>query len=114
MQSLAREEHVVFRALADGLRALPGVRIYEPSADCPRHPTIAFTVAGRAADDVAAELGSKAAVFLSHGNFYAATAVAKVAPESLARGGVLRAGVAAYTTQDEVERLLAAVAGVRA
>jgi cysteine desulfurase family protein (TIGR01976 family) len=110
MMRLGREEEVVFRALVDGLRDIPNVRLYEPPPDAPRHPTVAFTVDGIAANDVAARLSDEHAVFVSHGNFYAATAVAVVAPETAPRGGLVRAGLGIYTTPEEADRLVAAVA----
>ena len=113
MTALADEERATFATLVAELRALPNVTLYEPSEDVPRHPTVAFTVAGVDAAAVATRLGS-AALFVSHGNFYAATAVAKVAPAAAASGGVVRAGIGAYTTPDEVERLVRAIASVRA
>jgi selenocysteine lyase/cysteine desulfurase len=45
-------------------------------------------------------------VFVSHGDFYATT-VARIYGRE--RDGFVRAGCAAYTTADEVERLLEAV-----
>ncbi len=114
MSRLAREEAGAFTALVAGLRALPHVRLYEPPPGVPRHPTIAFTVAGYRARDVSTQLSDEHALFVSHGNFYAATAVAKVAPEADADGGVVRAGLGIYTLEAEVERLIAAVATLAA
>jgi selenocysteine lyase/cysteine desulfurase len=48
-------------------------------------------------------------LFLSHGDFYALT-VARVLGHE--RDGLVRAGCAAYTTADEVARLVEAVAGI--
>ncbi len=113
MQALALAEEPVFRELLVGLRALPHVTLYEPAPDVPRHPTLAFTVQDLTADAVAAQLSSQDAIFVSHGNFYAATAVAAVVPHAASQGGVVRAGVSMYTTLDEVRRLVDAVARLR-
>lgn len=110
MTQLVHEEDTVFAALVAGLRALPNVRLYEPPPDSPRHPTIAFTVAGLAANDVSARLSDDFGVFVSHGDFYASTAVATVAPEAKASGGLVRAGLGIYSTREEVDRLIRAVA----
>jgi selenocysteine lyase/cysteine desulfurase len=48
------------------------------------------------------------AVFVSTGDFYATTVVSRYGLAS--RGGLVRAGCAAYTTAGEVDRLLEAVA----
>jgi selenocysteine lyase/cysteine desulfurase len=47
-------------------------------------------------------------VFVSSGDFYATTVVARYG--LAARGGLVRAGCAAYTTEDEVDRLVEGVA----
>jgi cysteine desulfurase family protein (TIGR01976 family) len=113
MTRLAGQEEAAFNRLIEGLRALPNVRLYEPPPDVARHPTVAFTVDGMPSYDVAADLSEKHAVFISHGNFYAATAVAKIAPEANASGGVVRAGLAIYSTPADVDRLLRGVAALR-
>jgi cysteine desulfurase family protein (TIGR01976 family) len=101
----ARAEEQVAR-LWVGLGDIPGVTRYGPAPGQPRTPTVAFTVAGRTARDVAAHLSSKHGVFVSHGSFYAAHV-----PEDLGvADGLVRAGCACYTTVDEVDRLLAGVA----
>jgi cysteine desulfurase family protein (TIGR01976 family) len=97
-------------ALADrlwtGLASIPGVTLYGPPPGRPRTPTIAFTVAGRPAPEVARALAARA-VFVSHGDFYAATVVERL---GLGEDGLVRAGCACYTTEEEVDRL---VAGIR-
>ncbi|MBC5801153.1 MAG: cysteine desulfurase-like protein [Candidatus Eremiobacteraeota bacterium] len=105
--ALAHDEELLFRALTAGLRALPNVTLYEPPAGKPCHPTLAFSVHGRSARDVAAHLSTTHGIFVSHGDFYAATAVRTVAPD--AADGVVRAGISIYTTSDEVGRLVDAV-----
>ena len=92
--------------LYQGLSAVRGVRIYGPALDTPRTPTVAFTVAGFSAGDVAARLAEEA-VFLSSGDFYAAGVVARF---GLVREGLVRAGCACYTTAEEVDRLVEGVA----
>jgi selenocysteine lyase/cysteine desulfurase len=93
--------------LLAGLNATEGVRVYGPPRSAPRTPTVAFTVAGRSADEVADALAEEA-VFVSTGDFYAAGVVRRygLGPG----GGLVRAGCAAYTTADEVDRLLEGVA----
>ncbi|HEY0766906.1 MAG TPA: cysteine desulfurase-like protein [Steroidobacteraceae bacterium] len=91
--------------LWDGLRAIPGVELYGVAPGGARTPTLSFTLAGRDAGDVATALAGRG-VFVSHGDFYAAT-VARVLGHE--RDGFVRAGCAAYTTADEVERLIAGV-----
>jgi selenocysteine lyase/cysteine desulfurase len=48
-------------------------------------------------------------IFVSHGDFYASTVVRVLGHE---RDGLVRAGCAAYTTAEEVERLVEGVRGL--
>jgi selenocysteine lyase/cysteine desulfurase len=91
--------------LWDGLAAIDGVTLYGPPPGRPRTPTVAFTLAGRRSEDVARAL-ARSAVYVSNGDFYATTIVERL---GLAEEGLVRAGCACYTTEDEVERLVAAV-----
>ena len=59
----------------------------------------------RPSDEVARELVSRG-LFLSNGDFYATTVVERLGH---AADGVVRAGCACYTTEEEVERLVQAV-----
>jgi cysteine desulfurase family protein (TIGR01976 family) len=104
---LHRRGQALLERLLRGLGEIDGVRVYGPAASAPRTPTAAFTVGDRPADQVADALADEA-VFVSTGDFYATTVVQRygLAP----RGGLVRAGCAAYTTPDEVDRLLAGVA----
>ena len=90
----------------DGLSEVEGVRLYGPPPDAVRTPTVAFTVRGVKSTDVARRLAARG-VFVSHGDFYAATVVERL---GLGEEGLVRAGCACYTNEGEVERL---VAGVR-
>jgi cysteine desulfurase family protein (TIGR01976 family) len=107
-QALHADEMAMFRRLWDGLGAIPGVTRYGPGPDRPRTPTVSFTVDGVKSDDVAKALAEKA-LFVSNGDFYATTVV-----RLLGHGddGLVRIGVACYTTMEEIERLLAGVAEV--
>ena len=110
----ARDEAALFATLVDGLRATAGVTVFAPPAGTPRQPTVAFDVAGISADIVSRRLSDDFGIFVSHGDFYASTAVATVAPELARDAGLVRAGVALYTTAEDVARLVAAVTALRA
>jgi cysteine desulfurase family protein (TIGR01976 family) len=87
-----------------GLEAIRGVRLYGVAPGSPRTPTVAFTVAGRTPDQVAEHLAQRA-VFVSSGDFYATTVVERLG----LKDGLVRAGCACYTTEDEVDRLIEGV-----
>jgi cysteine desulfurase family protein (TIGR01976 family) len=92
-----------------GLGEIPGVTRYGPPPGRPRTPTVSFTVAGRSSAQVATALAAEG-VFVSNGDFYATTVVERL---GLAAEGLVRAGCACYTTEDEVDRLLAGAARLR-
>jgi cysteine desulfurase family protein (TIGR01976 family) len=91
--------------LHDALSGIDRVTVYGPPPDSPRTPTVAFVVRDRPSDEVARELVSRG-LFLSNGDFYATTIVARLGH---ARDGVVRAGCACYTSEAEVDRLIAGV-----
>ncbi|MEA2162718.1 MAG: hypothetical protein QOK37_845 [Thermoanaerobaculia bacterium] len=95
------------RILWDGLTSLPKVHVYGPTPDRPRTPTIAFTIDGIHPDDIARHLASQA-MFASNGDFYALTCIERLGCPD----GVVRIGCAAYTTDDEVQRLVEEVSRI--
>ena len=93
------------RRLWEGLSSIDRVRLYGPTPDLPRTPTVSFTVDGIASSDVARRLATRG-LFLSHGDFYAATVTERL---GLGEEGLVRAGCACYTTPAEIERLIEGV-----
>ncbi|MET0623758.1 MAG: cysteine desulfurase-like protein [Pyrinomonadaceae bacterium] len=93
------------KLLWEGLSGVEGVKLYGPGPGEPRTPTIAFTVEGVTSTEVARRLAARG-VFVSHGDFYAATVVERL---GLRPEGLVRAGCACYTTREEVGRLVAGV-----
>jgi len=93
--------------LWSGLSSIRGVRLYGPPPSEPRTPTISFTVDGMTGEEVSRALAARA-LFASHGDFYAQTVVERLGVEAL-----VRVGCACYTTDEEIDRLLAAVEGLR-
>jgi selenocysteine lyase/cysteine desulfurase len=94
--------------LWQGLSETKGVRLYGPPPGAPRTPTVAFTVEGVASTSVAQQLAARG-LFLSHGDFYAATIVERL---GLGVEGLVRAGCACYTTQEEIDRLIRGVSEI--
>jgi cysteine desulfurase family protein (TIGR01976 family) len=107
LAELGRRGQELVRRLWAGLGEIPGVRLYGPPPGFPRTPTVAFTVAGGSPDQTARWLGERG-VFVSSGDFYAATVVQRL---GLA-GGLVRAGCACYTTIEEVDRLIQGVRSI--
>jgi cysteine desulfurase family protein (TIGR01976 family) len=93
----------LFDRLWRSLSSISQVSLYGPPPDSPRTPTLAFTIEGCSSTDAARFLASKG-LFLSHGDFYAWTVVQRLGVE-----GLIRAGCACYTTEEEIDRLIAGV-----
>ena len=110
MSGLHARGDALLARLWNGLTAIRGVRCYGPPPGRPRTPTVSFVVAGVPSTEVARSLAQEG-VFVSNGDFYATTVVERLGH---AREGLVRAGCASYTTEDEVDRLLEAVRGVAA
>jgi cysteine desulfurase family protein (TIGR01976 family) len=91
--------------LWSGLASLERVRLYGRPPGEPRTPTVAFTVRGTGSEAVARALAAQG-LFVSHGDFYAATVVERL---GLGADGLVRAGCACYTSEDEIDRLIDAV-----
>ncbi len=91
--------------LWNGLEAMDGVQVFGPTPDQPRTPTISFVVEDINSEAVAQKLAEDG-VFVSHGDFYATTAIARLGQSE---HGVVRAGCACYTTEEEIDRLLEGV-----
>jgi cysteine desulfurase family protein (TIGR01976 family) len=95
------------KQLWDGLEAIPAVTIYGAPPEAQRTPTVSFTLKNVPSSKVAAALAERG-VFVSHGDFYAATIIQRL---GVGDEGLVRVGCACYTTSQEIFRL---VEGVRA
>jgi cysteine desulfurase family protein (TIGR01976 family) len=101
MSGLHSRGEALFERLWSGLNGINGVRCYGPPPGRPRTPTVSFTVAGVSSTDVARLLVSDG-IFASNGNFYATTVMERLGHSQT---GVVRAGCACYTTDEEIDRL---------
>lgn len=91
--------------LWNGLNDIEGIRVYGPGLDARRTSLVSFTVGDIPSEDVSKFLAARG-MFLSHGDFYAATVVERL---GVAEQGLVRIGCSAYTTSEEIERLIDAV-----
>jgi len=102
LAALDARGHALVTQMWEGITNIPGVRVFGPTPAERRTPTVSFVVRGVASAEVSAHL-AKLGVFVSHGNFYAATVVERLGFKD---EGVVRAGCACYTTSAEVARLI--------
>jgi cysteine desulfurase family protein (TIGR01976 family) len=105
MSGLQGRGDALFMRLWGGLNAITGVNCYGPHPGHLRTATVSFRVEGVSSAEVARALADHA-VFVSNGNFYATTVMERLGH---AKDGAVRAGCACYTTESEVDRLVAAV-----
>ncbi len=103
MEAMERYEQPLAEKMLDELSSIRRVRVYGPPRDYPRTSTISFTVEGINAGRVAAELGQKG-LFVWDGHFYAIRLVEKLGLDQC--GGLVRAGLCPYNTEEEIDRLL--------
>jgi selenocysteine lyase/cysteine desulfurase len=89
-----------------GLSEIEGVRLFGPHWDTLRTSLVSFTVGDHPSREVSKFLADRG-VFVSHGNFYAATVVERL---GVSGQGLVRAGCSVYTSEQEMNRL---VDGVR-
>lgn len=102
-EALHGHEAALFGVLVDGLAEIPGVR--RIGAPPSRTPTVLFRIDGISSDAAAVRLGERE-ISVGAGLFYAYEAAGWAT--ALEDGGI-RAGLAPYTTVDDVNRLLRGV-----
>ena len=106
MEAIEAYEDPMARWAREQLRAIPGVKVFAASDEVRKTPTIAFRVAGRTPREVC-QHALKRGLYIASGDFYASTlAMVLGIRES---GSFVRAGLAPYTTREEVESLVASV-----
>jgi selenocysteine lyase/cysteine desulfurase len=123
-------DQAIARSLRCGLASIPGVRLLGPSLDAATLPVAAFTVRGVPHALVAARLAAEEAIGVRHGCFCAHPYLMRLLGlsreeiqryrDQVRRGdrsampGAVRASAGINTTEDDVRRLVAAVARVAA
>ncbi|HET7579392.1 MAG TPA: cysteine desulfurase-like protein [Bacillales bacterium] len=93
--------------LREGLRKIDRVHLYDPSSRA-KTPTVSFRIEGEEPEAVCRYLVEEHGIFIASGDFYASTLAEKLA--IAARGGWIRAGLAPYNTEEEIDRLIQGVA----
>ena len=113
MSAIRAYELDLYRYLAAGLDAIPGIRIVglTAAADMGRRtPTAAITIAGVTPRDAAERLGQRG-IAVWDGDFYATGLMERL---GLAPDGVVRIGLTHYNTRAEVDRLADEVGAIAA
>jgi selenocysteine lyase/cysteine desulfurase len=109
MAAIRTYEMNLYRRLAEGLEAIPGLRLFgitDPSRFDDRTPTAALRIDGLAPRAVAEALGDEG-IAVWDGDFYATGLMERLG--LLEGGGVVRVGLTHYNTAAEVDRLVEAL-----
>jgi selenocysteine lyase/cysteine desulfurase len=106
MRTIEEREADLAAKFRVGLKDLPRVELYAAPDNVRKTPTIAFRVEGHTTEEVCARMLEQG-FFIAAGDFYASTLAEKLGiGES---GGFIRAGLAPYNTEEEVERFVEAL-----
>jgi cysteine desulfurase family protein (TIGR01976 family) len=111
MAAIRAYELELFGRLVDGLGAIPGVRLWGVADRArfeERTPTAAITIEGVSAERASTILGDRG-IATWWGDFYATGLIERL---GLQPEGVLRIGLTHYNTAEEIDRLLAELAGI--
>ena len=108
MRTIEEHETGLAETFRAALRDLPKVKLYAPPDGLRKTPTIAFRVEGHAPEEVCARM-LEHGFFIAAGDFYASTLAQKLGISD--NGGFVRAGLAPYNTEEEVERFVEALEG---
>jgi len=104
MQAIQEHERTLALILFEGLKKMPGVRVYGPDFENPlRAPTVAFRIDGRQPKEVARHLG-ESGFFVWDGHFYAIRAMEVLGLAG--SGGVVRVGMSIYVGEEDVRLLV--------
>jgi cysteine desulfurase family protein (TIGR01976 family) len=112
LRAIRTYEMDLYRRLADGLEAIPGLRLHgitDRRRFSDRTPTAALTLAGHAPRAIAEALGREG-IAVWDGDFYATGLIERLGLAG--DGGVVRIGLTHYNTAAEIDRVVEALARV--
>ena len=108
IERIEAHENKLANRLREGLAAIDKVTVWQAPPDVPKTPTIAIQVEGYMPEEVCKIMAEQHSIFTAAGHFYAST-LGEVLDVNKT-GGWVRAGLAPYNTEEEVERFISAVA----
>ena len=113
-QAIHEHESGLLKRMIAGLQQIPGLKIYgitDPARFHQRCATLAVRIENHTPLELATKLGERG-LFTWDGNYYALNLTEHLDVES--SGGFLRIGLVHYNTEEEVDRLLAALREITA
>ena len=109
MQTIEEYEAGLAENFRLALQDLPGVKLYAAPDGIRKTPTIAFRVEDYSTEEVCSRL-LEYGYFIAAGDFYASTLAEKLGIAD--SGGFVRAGLAPYNTQEEIDEFVTALEGL--
>ncbi|MGI8540926.1 MAG: cysteine desulfurase-like protein [Rubrobacteraceae bacterium] len=100
MKSIEEYEDGLAEKLRSALRETPGIKIYSAPDGVRKTPTVAFRSDSLSPREICERMSDEG-YFIGDGHFYASTVVERLGLREV--GGVVRVGVAPYTSEAEVE-----------
>jgi cysteine desulfurase family protein (TIGR01976 family) len=107
MECIEAYENKLVTQLREGLTSIEKITIYQAESTVPKTSTVAFTVQGYTPLEVCKRMAEDHGIFIADGHFYATTLADKLG--IIEDGSWIRAGLAPYNTEDEVERFINAL-----
>lgn len=107
MEQIEAYENSLANQLREGLSAIEGVTVTQAAPNVPKTPTVAFQVNGVEPGEICRRLAEEHSIFVAAGHFYASTLGEVLGVNG--SGGWVRAGLAPYSTEEEVARLIDAI-----
>jgi cysteine desulfurase/selenocysteine lyase len=103
MEKIQHYEEALTERLIDGLARIKGIRVYAPSQPVPRIGVISFTVNGMHPHEVARQLDETADIMVRSGHHCCQPLMDNLGLPD----GTVRASLALYTTEHEIDMLIA-------
>lgn len=100
------EEHLA-KKLRQKLSAMNDVTVYGPEDGAQRTSTVSFDIKGHNCNDIAKFFAAKG-IFVWDGDYYAIETISNTLKLD-AQGGLVRIGLAPYTIEDDIDRVIDAV-----
>ena len=97
-------EDLLANKFRKALLDLPGVVLFQADSDVRKTPTVAFRIKGFPPKEICKHLAEKHSVFAGDGHFYAQTIGELL--DLNTQGGWVRTGMAPYTSEEDVDRLI--------
>jgi cysteine desulfurase family protein (TIGR01976 family) len=107
MRAVEEYEAYLAEKFRTALREIPGVKLYAAPDGVRKTPTVAFRVEGRTPREFCEHM-AEAGFFVADGHFYASTLAEKLGIRN--KGSWIRAGLAPYNTEVEVEDFIETLA----